>query len=121
MSLALTGIGGIFLLLATLFLLGMPVGFAMGIVGFLGFCHVISFSAGLNMVGSVVWDTFSKYGLTVIPLFIFMGQIAFYSGVNRKPPTNGSGTSGGASPCPPSWPAPHFRPSAAPTWPPPPP
>jgi tripartite ATP-independent transporter DctM subunit len=36
------------------------------------------------MVSSVLWDTFSKYGLTVIPLFIFMGQIAFYSGVNEK-------------------------------------
>lgn len=84
MSLALTGIGGIFLLLAILFFLGMPVGFAMGIVGFLGFCHIVSFQAGLNMVGSVVWDTFSKYGLTVIPLFIFMGQIAFHCGVNEK-------------------------------------
>ena len=67
-----------------LFLLGTPVGFAMGIVGFCGFCYIISFQAGLNMLSSVLWDTFSKYGLTVIPLFIFMGQIAFYSGVNEK-------------------------------------
>lgn len=84
MSLALTGIVGIVVLLLVLFFLGMPVGFAMGVVGFIGFCYVISFKAGLNMVGSVFWDTFSKYGLTVIPLFIFMGQIAFYSGVNEK-------------------------------------
>ncbi|WP_373498080.1 TRAP transporter large permease [Desulfococcus sp.] len=84
MSLVLIGIGGILLLLAALFFLNMPVGFAMGIVGFLGFCHIISFKAGLNMVGSVVWDTFSRYGLTVIPLFIFMGQIAFHCGVNEK-------------------------------------
>jgi tripartite ATP-independent transporter DctM subunit len=28
--------------------------------------------------------TFSKYGLTVIPLFVFMGQVAFHSGVNEK-------------------------------------
>ena len=84
MSLALTGIGGILLLLAILFFLGMPVGFAMGIVGFLGFCHIVSFQAGLNMVGSVVWDTLSRYGLTVIPLFIFMGQVAFHCGVNEK-------------------------------------
>jgi tripartite ATP-independent transporter DctM subunit len=40
--------------------------------------------AGLNMIGSVLWATFSKYGLTVIPLFIFMGQVAFHSGVNEK-------------------------------------
>jgi tripartite ATP-independent transporter DctM subunit len=56
----------------------------MGIVGFGGFCYVVSIPAGLNMVSSVLWETFSKYGLTVIPLFIFMGQVAFYSGVNEK-------------------------------------
>jgi C4-dicarboxylate transporter, DctM subunit len=84
MSLAAVGIGGILALLLALFLLGMPVGFAMGIVGFCGFWYVISFKAGINMIGGVVWDTFSSYGLTVIPLFIFMGQVAFYSGVNEK-------------------------------------
>ncbi len=84
MSLALVGIAGIVALLLILFFLGIPVGFAMGIVGFFGFCYLVSFKAGLNMVSSVLWDTFSKYGLTVIPLFIFMGQIAFYSGVNEK-------------------------------------
>jgi C4-dicarboxylate transporter, DctM subunit len=84
LSLAAVGISGIIILLLILFFIGMPVGFAMGLVGFCGFCYVVSFKAGLNMVSSVLWDTFSKYGLTVIPLFIFMGQIAFYSGVNEK-------------------------------------
>lgn len=84
MSLALVGVSGIVILLLILFIFGMPVGFAMALVGFCGFCYVISFKAGLNMVGSVLWDTYSSYGLTVIPLFIFMGQIAFYSGVNEK-------------------------------------
>ncbi len=81
---AMTGVAGIIVLLAVLFLLGMPVGFAMGIVGFCGFSWIISVDAGLNMVSSVLWSVFSKYGLTVIPLFIFMGQVAFYSGVNEK-------------------------------------
>ena len=84
MSLAWVGIVGIGSLLAVMFLLGMPVGVAMGIVGFCGFCYVVSLKAGLSMVSSVLWSTFSNYGLTVIPLFIFMGQIAFYSGVNEK-------------------------------------
>lgn len=84
MSPAVIGIMGIAVLLLMLFFLGIPVGFAMGIVGFCGFCYVISFQAGLNMLSAVLWETFSKYGLTVIPLFIFMGQIAFYSGVNEK-------------------------------------
>ena len=84
MSLALIGITGILALLFILFFLGMPVGFSMAIVGFAGFCHVISIQAGMNMAGSVFWDVCSKYGLTVIPLFVFMGQIAFYSGVNER-------------------------------------
>lgn len=84
MNLAVEGIIGIAALMLVIFFLGIPVGFAMGIVGFIGFCHVVSVKAGINMVSSVVWSTFSQQGLTVIPLFIFMGQIAFYSGVNEK-------------------------------------
>ncbi len=81
MSLTLIGIIGIIILLAVLFFLGMPVGFTMGIVGFCGFWYVVSFQAAINMVGNDIWSTFSNYGLTVIPLFIFLGYLAFNSGI----------------------------------------
>ena len=84
MSLTLVGIMGVFILLAVLFLLGMPVSFAMGIVGFCGFWYVVSFKAAITMVGADIWSTFSKYGLTVIPLFIFLGYLAFNSGIAEK-------------------------------------
>ncbi len=84
MSLIIVGAFGIIVLLCVIFFLGMPVGFAMGVVGFCGFWYVVSFEAAVSMAGSDIWTTFSKYGLTVIPLFIFMGQIAFYSGVNER-------------------------------------
>jgi tripartite ATP-independent transporter DctM subunit len=80
-SLTLIGIIGIIILLAVLFFLGMPVGFTMGIVGFCGFWYVVSFKAAINMVGNDIWSTFSNYGLTVIPLFIFLGYLAFNSGI----------------------------------------
>jgi tripartite ATP-independent transporter DctM subunit len=80
----LVGIIGIVILLAVLFFLGMPVGFAMGIVGFCGFWYVVSFKAALNMAGGDVWATFSKYGLTVVPLFILMGYLAFNSGIAER-------------------------------------
>jgi C4-dicarboxylate transporter DctM subunit len=83
-SLTLVGILGIVILLAVLFFLGMPVGFAMGIVGFCGFWYVVSFKAAITVVGSDIWGTFSKYGLTVIPLFIFLGYIAFNSGIAER-------------------------------------
>ncbi len=84
MSLTLVGIIGIVLLLLVLFFLGMPVGFAMGIVGFCGFWYVVTFKAAVTMVGADIWGTFSKYGLTVVPLFIFLGYIAFNSGIAER-------------------------------------
>ncbi|MBW1945179.1 MAG: TRAP transporter large permease [Deltaproteobacteria bacterium] len=84
MSLTLVGIIGIITLLGVLFFLGMPVGFAMAIVGFCGFWYVVSFKAAINMVGTDIWGTFSSYGLTVVPLFIFLGYLAFNSGIAEK-------------------------------------
>jgi len=83
-SLAWVGIIGIIILLIALFVLAIPVGFAMGIVGFCGFWYVVSFKAAMNMVGADVWSTFSQYGLTVIPLFIFLGYLAFNSGIAER-------------------------------------
>jgi C4-dicarboxylate transporter DctM subunit len=84
MNLAIVGILGIIILLFVLFFLGMPVGFAMAVVGFCGFAYVVSFDAAVGMVGIDIWTTFSKYGLTVIPLFILMGYLAFNSGIAAK-------------------------------------
>jgi len=84
MNLVLVGIIGILILLLVLFFLGMPVGFAMAVVGFLGFCYVVSFKAALSMIGGDLWFTFSKYGLTVIPLFVFMGYLAFNAGIAER-------------------------------------
>jgi len=81
MSLTLIGIIGILILLLLLFVFSMPVSFAMALVGFCGFSYIINFNAGVNMVSSELWSVYSKYGLTVIPLFIFMGTMLERSGV----------------------------------------
>jgi C4-dicarboxylate transporter DctM subunit len=70
--------------LILLFLLGMPVGFAMAFVGFSGFCYLISSQAGLSLLARDVFTNLSSYSLTVIPLFVFMGSIAFASGMSRR-------------------------------------
>jgi len=80
----LVGFIGTVTLLLVLFFLSMPVGFAMAIVGFCGFWYVVSFKAAINMVGSGIWTTFSSYGLTVVPLFIFLGYLAFNSGIAER-------------------------------------
>jgi tripartite ATP-independent transporter DctM subunit len=84
LDLVIIGIIGIVVLLAVMFFLGMPVSFAMAVVGFIGFAHVVSFNAALNMIAADLWTTFSKYGLTVIPLFIFMGYLAFNAGIAER-------------------------------------
>jgi C4-dicarboxylate transporter DctM subunit len=84
MDLVLIGIIGIIVLVLALFFLGMPVGFAMAVVGFCGFTYVVTFKAALNMVSTDLWIIFSKYGLTVIPLFVFMGYLAFNAGIAER-------------------------------------
>ena len=84
MSMTLVGLFGFIVLLSILFLLGMPVGFAMAIVGFIGFSLVASFQSAVNMVGSDLWSTFSSYGLSVVPVFILLGFLAFNSGMSER-------------------------------------
>jgi C4-dicarboxylate transporter DctM subunit len=83
MSLSTTGIIGIIVLVVLLYS-KMPVGFAMGFLGLIGFSYVVNFDAGLSLLARDVWDVFSSYNLTVIPLFVFMGQIAFHAGISRR-------------------------------------
>ncbi|MCP4682308.1 MAG: TRAP transporter large permease [Desulfobacterales bacterium] len=83
MTLTSIGIIGIAILIFMLFS-NMPVGFVMGMLGFLGFSYVVNLDAGLSLLARDVWSIFSSYSLTVIPLFVFMGQIAFHSGISRR-------------------------------------
>ena len=83
MNEVMAGLMGLVLVLA-LFFTGIELGFAMAVVGFLGFSYVVSFKAGLNLLAKDVFEVLSSYGFTVIPLFIFMGQIAFNAGVDKR-------------------------------------
>ena len=76
----LIGIG----VLVVMFFTRMPVAYVMTLVGFLGFAVVVSPAAGFKILARDIFDTFSSYGLTVVPLFILMGQIAFNAGISRK-------------------------------------
>jgi C4-dicarboxylate transporter DctM subunit len=67
-----------------LFLTGIELGFAMALIGFLGFGYIVSFEAGLNLLAKDVFDVFSSYGFTVIPLFVLMGQVAFNAGIAKR-------------------------------------
>jgi C4-dicarboxylate transporter DctM subunit len=83
MNLLTIGIIGVIALVVLLYS-KMPVGFAMAFLGFIGFGYVVNFDAALSLLARDIWDVFSSYNLTVIPLFVFMGQIAFYAGISRR-------------------------------------
>lgn len=77
------GIIGIALLFVLIFT-GMPVAFVMIIVGFVGFGYVINFDAAMNLVAKDFLSVFGSQSLTVVPLFVLMGQIAFHSGISKR-------------------------------------
>ncbi|WP_417615251.1 TRAP transporter large permease [Oceanisphaera sp.] len=77
---ALMGIAILFLLI----LLKVSVSFSMFAVGFFGVWYLTSLTAASNVVSSGIWEQLSSYSLSVIPLFIFMGELLFRSGVTEK-------------------------------------
>ena len=77
------GIIGVVFLVVILFS-KFPVAFCMALVGLLGFGYLVSPEAALNIIVKDFYTVFSSYSLTVVPLFVFMGQILFYAGISRK-------------------------------------
>jgi len=73
------GMALLFFLLA----LGMPVGFGMALVGFVGFAYLVSVVGATTKLGFVPFNAVSSYQLTVIPLFVLMAHICFSSGFTR--------------------------------------
>ena len=76
MSLPVIGFIGIGVLIL-FFLLRLPVAFTMAIVGAAGYSYVVNTVAGLSLLGHEVFNQLSHYGLTVIPMFVLAGSIAF--------------------------------------------
>ncbi|MEN6308267.1 MAG: TRAP transporter large permease [Anaerohalosphaeraceae bacterium] len=83
MSPTLIGIAGC-VALVVLLLSNMPVGLVMAVIGVIGFAWIVNPSAALSMLTADIYDTFSSQTLSVIPLFVLMGQIAFHSGISRR-------------------------------------
>lgn len=70
MAEALVGFAA-FLILA---FMRVPMAFAMGIVGFVGFAYKVSPSAAAAMIAQTTYETGFAYTLSVVPLFILMGN-----------------------------------------------
>ena len=78
-EIGLIGIGILLLLIFS----GMPIGVALGLVGFVGFAYLSHLEGALAMVSTSTYRTFASYSLTVVPLFILMGEFCFHGGVSQ--------------------------------------
>ncbi|NLJ75961.1 MAG: TRAP transporter large permease [Peptococcaceae bacterium] len=64
--------------------LRMPISIAMALAGFAGFSFMVSPEASFNMVAKELYANFSSYSLSVIPMFVWMGFLAYYSGIGTS-------------------------------------
>ncbi|MEE9335745.1 MAG: TRAP transporter large permease [Granulosicoccaceae bacterium] len=73
-----------FLAVLLLVLARMPIAFAMGAVGLVGYMHETSFRGATSMVGRLIIDASQDYGLSVVPLFILMGLFVNRGGLSKE-------------------------------------
>ena len=82
MTEALLGLGLMFVLA----MLRIPIAIAMGVVGFLGVAYLRdwNFAPALAMVETKIYETGRNYTLSVVPLFILMGNLVTRAGMSQE-------------------------------------
>jgi C4-dicarboxylate transporter DctM subunit len=77
-------IGGLailaFLVLAAI---GLPLAFCFTLVGFVGLIFLRSPASAMALVGESPYAAVASYMLACIPMFVLMGEFAFYSGISK--------------------------------------
>jgi C4-dicarboxylate transporter DctM subunit len=63
--------------------MGVPIGLAMAVVGFIGYAAIAGLKGALIQLQTVPFSNVASYDLTVLPLFILMGEFASTSGLVR--------------------------------------
>jgi len=81
-SVTAVGFIGLFALFALL-ILRVPVAMAMLTVGFVGTAAINGYAAALSALGTETFEISVTLTLTVIPLFVLMGNLAGVSGMSR--------------------------------------
>jgi C4-dicarboxylate transporter DctM subunit len=79
-TIGLLGLG----VLMVFFVMGLELALAMFVVGFLGFAYIVGLHSALNLLAKDVFESFESYTLTVVPLFVLMGQLAFNAGIAKR-------------------------------------
>ncbi len=77
------GIIGVIALIVMVFL-GMRVFLAAALVGTVGLVSIIGLEAGLGMAGTIPHSKAVTYTLSVLPMFILIGFLAFHAGITES-------------------------------------
>lgn len=73
-----------FIALLVLIVVGFPIAIAMGLVGTIGFALLVNLDAAMAMIAMVTYETGLAYGLSVVPLFILMGNFVTRAGLSDE-------------------------------------
>lgn len=83
MAVQTIGLIGMGVLIALIFL-RVPVGVAMGLVGLCGYAAVDGWAKAFRVFGQVPFDVATNYDLSVVPMFVLMGEVATQSGISSQ-------------------------------------
>ncbi|MGD8448736.1 MAG: TRAP transporter large permease [Desulfobacterales bacterium] len=73
----------LFILLIFLVFIRIPVAFALAITSFVGFIYYANWIAAVVQLSSIVVSGISSYTLSVVPMFLLMGEFTFQSGITN--------------------------------------
>ena len=76
---AVLGIVGMFVLIV----LQVPIGISMAAMGLIGYGAMANFGASVSLLSSETVTTITSIGLSVIPLFLLMGNFASAAGISK--------------------------------------
>jgi C4-dicarboxylate transporter DctM subunit len=82
-SAQLIGVLGMLALVCLIFL-RVPVAICMGLVGFFGYAAINGWQRAATVLGSTPFDIASGYALSVVPLFVLMGELGSASGMSSR-------------------------------------
>lgn len=69
------------LALFILLFLGMPISISLTLIGSIGTLSIIGLEPALSLLGQVFFDNGRAYSLSVLPLFLLMGNLVVQSGI----------------------------------------
>ncbi|MDJ0933105.1 TRAP transporter large permease [Breoghania sp.] len=72
------------LCLLGLLLTGLPIAVSLTVVGVVGTASIIGFQPALSLLGQTFFDNSSNYSMSVVPLFLMMGNFVVLSGIAHE-------------------------------------